>query len=102
MAETMNKVVYYNSILNVVNVVASCRRNLGKDLKENEYKQALAILNYNSQWVKLAPLSEETKDRLLKAAKDPGTRERLREAVKKTMSKRGVTSVERLLKEAGV
>lgn len=101
MAETMNKVVYYHSLLNFLNVVESCRRNLRKDLKEDEYNQAFAILDYNSQWVKLAPLSKETKEKLLKAAKDPETRERLREIIKKIMPKRGVASVEDLLKEAG-
>ncbi|MBR3269881.1 hypothetical protein IKG07_01385 [Candidatus Saccharibacteria bacterium] len=101
MAETMNKVVYYHSLLNFLNVVEFCRRNLRKDLKEDEYNQAFAILDYNSQWVKLAPLSKETKEKLLKAAKDPETRERLREIIKKIMPKRGVASVEDLLKEAG-
>lgn len=101
MADGMNKVVYYHSLLNFLNVVESCRRNLRKELKENEYNQAFAILNYNSQWAKLAPLSEETKQRLLKAAKNPKTREDLREVIKNAMPKRGVASVEDLLKKAG-
>jgi hypothetical protein len=95
------QVVYYHSLLNVLDVVASCRRNLRKDLKENEYKQAFAILDYNSQWVKFSPISDETKERLLKVAKDTDKREHLRTLIKKTMLKNAPVSVEDLLEKAG-
>ena len=101
MAEPMNKVVYYHSLLNFLNVVETCPRNLRKDLKENEYAQAFAILDYNSQWVEFAPLSKEIKERLLKAAKNPESRERLRRVIKRVTPKRNALSVEDLLKKVG-
>ena len=99
MAEATN--IYYRSLLNVLNVVENCRR-LRKDLRENEYEQAFALLDYNSQCAKLAPISEETKGRLLKAAKDADTRDNLRRVVKKAMPKKKVSSVEEILKVVGV
>lgn len=103
MAKQIERVIYYNSILNVLSVVESCPKNLKKTLKQNEYQQALAVLDYNSQWVGLEALTTECKDKLINLAKDPEKRQKCRELIDVFARKRrgAVVTVENLLKQAG-
>lgn len=101
MAKQIEKVIYYNSILNVLNVVETCPKNLRKSLKQNEYQQALAVLDYNSQWVGFGPLAAEKKDELINLAKDTERRQKCRELIESFVKKRRAVTVEELLKQAG-
>lgn len=100
MADMIEKTIYYRSILNVLEVVETCPKNLRKDLKKHEYEQALAILEYNSQWVDFKPLEDEIKDKLIKFAKNPDKSKHIRKDVAKLMKKGKVLTVEQILKLA--
>lgn len=101
MAKQIEKVIYYRSILNVLDVVESCPKNLRKALKENEYQQALAILDYNSQWVGLDFLDMETRDELIASAKNPERRQHIRKIIDIFVKKGKIVLVEQILKMAG-
>lgn len=101
MADQIKKSIYYRSVLNVLDVVETCPKNLRKDLKEHEYRQALAILEYNSQWVDFKPLEEDIKTLLIKSAKKADKRQRIREVVGKLVKKGKVATVEEILEMAG-
>lgn len=101
MAKQIEKVIYYRSILNLLDVVESCPKNLKKTLKENEYQQALAIVDYNSQWVGLESLDKELRDELIASAKDPEKRRHIREIIDVFVKKGKIVTVEQILKKAG-
>ena len=101
MAAQIERVIYYRSILNVLNVVESCPKNLKKCLKDNEYRQALAVLDYNSQWVGFKSLDEASKGELIALAKDAAKRQKIREIVDTLVKKKKALTVEEIIKQAG-
>lgn len=101
MANEIKKSIYYRSILNVLDVVEGLPNSIRKELKEREYQEALAVLEYNSQWVDFKPLDEETKGKLIKLAKKADKRQQLRKIIGKLLKKSEVATVEQILKMAG-
>lgn len=101
MAKQIEKTKYYRAILNVLDVVETCPRNLRKALKENEYEQALAVLDYNSQWLYQSSIDDETKKRLMAAAKKADKRQQIREIITALVKNGKVATVEQILIRAG-
>lgn len=102
MAKQIEKTKYYRAILNVLDVVETCPKNLRRALKENEYEQALAVLDYNSQWLYHSSIDDETKKELMAAAKKADKRQQIREIITALVKNGKVATVEQILKEAGV
>ena len=98
MTEQLEKAKYYRAILNVLDVVETCPKNMRKALKENEYEQALAVLDYNSLD---SSLENETKTELISAAKKADKRQRIREVIDTLVKSGDIATVGQILKQAG-